>query len=71
MLRAVCCQTANHLASVAVCRICSDWCIRKLADILCWNLVVDAGVVDKTKRRVTFAMTSVEDCGADQENIPI
>ena len=32
---------------------------------------VTAGTVDKTKRRVTFAMSSVENDGGNQENIPI
>ena len=36
-----------------------------------WNFVVIAGMVDKTKRRVTFEMSSVQESGADQENIPI
>lgn len=28
------------------------------------------GMVNKSKRRVTFAMSKVQDCPADQENVP-
>lgn len=75
MLPVVCCPAVHHPQD-GVCYCATGPSLPAPAVAMLYAMscsVVTAGkrgMVNKSKRRVTFAMSKVQDCPADQENVP-